>query len=160
MSFKVKIFSLVIIGLLLLPVLVNPTQTGQVLGVRETQIGQVNSIAPSTSQPSQTQIPKQSQLGTIASGAREVRVTETEIANNRLLGDIVVDTNAISPVATDRFDEGTQITVITASGTHVLTVTNRRILSPDTILVLDQETFASIGGNESEQVMFGEIVAQ
>lgn len=159
MSFKVKIFSLIIIGLLLLPVLVSPSQTGEVLGVRETQVGQLTPAAPFVSQSGSSEIPRQSQLGTIASGARDVRTSEVA-TSNRLIGDILVDENAISAVSTDRFAEGTKLSVVTANGTHELTVTSTRILSPDTILVLDPETFALIGGTESEQIIFGEIVAQ
>jgi hypothetical protein len=167
MPFKTKLFSLVIVCLLILPVLINPQRSGKVLGTNERggQIG--GSVSPSVEQAADkntptsntnltvsevkninTEIPKQSRIGEIGSGIRDVRTVETPKNQGQIItGKAIWDENAKSSVSTDKFSLGSGIKVTFNDKTLSLVVGNSRILSSDTILVLDKKTFQELGGD-------------
>lgn len=165
-----KIFSLVLLFLLIIPaLLVNPKGTGMVLGVTENTADKGNSElvleekelenlrdSPShknqgligslfADRPKANPIPKKSQLGQIGSGAMEIRTIEEEKPIVR--GKVVWDKNAKTAVATDKFSLGTSVVVSHKEKNLSLVVGDNRVLSADTVLVVDKETFIKLGGN-------------
>lgn len=165
-NLKTKIFSLLLLLLLIIPAfLVNPRYgAGMVLGVTETnldttpqnlEIKENNNIDTKNNsgligsffreKPKINPTPKQSQLGQIGSGAMEVRTIQDE--KPIVKGKVIWDKNAKTAVATDKFNLGTSITVSYKEKNLSLVVGDNRVLSADTVLVVDKETFIKLGGN-------------
>jgi hypothetical protein len=131
---KTRILGLILIGLLLLPVLLAPKQTGSVLGVNENK-----SQSASTDQ----------KIGQIGGGTLEdTRISGKDSTKPKTLqGKAIWDENAKSAVSTDKFNLGTSIKVTTPSSSMGLVVGDVRVLSLDTLLVLNKETYTKLGGN-------------
>lgn len=170
MSLKTKLFSLVIVGLLILPILISPSKTGQVLGVNDQATGSVGGDTSSSEQnnnqktadsgttQTNSEILKQAKVGEIASGVRDVKNEDNSTAPvpASLTGKIIWDENVKTPVSTDKFGLGSSIKVVNGDKTLKLVVSNTRILSTDTILVLDKKTFLALGGDLEK----GELTAE
>jgi hypothetical protein len=154
MSLKTRLFSLIIVGLLLLPIFIGPQRNGQVLGTREdTQVSQTPATEKNTDKGTNIDLPtetvdslRQVKVGEIASGIRDVRDTQ-EVAPQVLKGKAIWDANARSSVVTDKFSLGTGIKVKRGGKTLDLVVGGTRVLAVDTILVLDKKSFIELGGD-------------
>lgn len=137
---KVKIISLVILGLLAAPALLFPQEAGEVLGINETKgngEGQINSD------------------GNIGSGARDIKNDEgeeNEEKTTEYTGKALWDANQKSDISTDKLALGQTITVKSGDITKSMVVSELReeTLSEDTILILNTETYISLGGNPEE----------
>ena len=155
MSFKTKLFSLIIVGLLLLPIFISPQKTGQVLGTREGVQPEVSSnpqpgsqITSNTESKIQNDTLRQAKVGEIGSGIRDVKSAETQAQSPvTFKGKAIWDANAKSSVATDKFSLGSGIKVVRGGKTLDLVVGSGRVLATDTILVLDKKSFVGLGGN-------------
>lgn len=176
MTFKTKIFSLIALSLLVLPVFLAPQRNGQVLGAREgsvqtsdemTNVDRARAgITPaaqgsvSRSQEDQVfveEIPKSVKLGEIGSGVRSVRaLDETENSTQIYSGKAIWNKEAKVAVSTDKFPLGESIKATAGDKSMSLVVQSRPILSTDTILVLDTKTFQELGGDPER----GEIQVQ
>ncbi|MEM1312607.1 MAG: hypothetical protein AAGF07_04045 [Patescibacteria group bacterium] len=142
MSIKTKILSLLILGLLLLPSILGPRTGGSVLGVLDSRQDE-----KSTS-PAENEV----KVGEIASGAFETRVFKSNQSQQESMkGKVIWDENAKSPVVTDKFSLGQSLKVNTGSSSYSLIVSDVRVLSENTLLVLDKNTFIELGGNPSMQ---------
>ncbi len=170
--FRTKIFSLFLLALLIIPaVLVSPSrQNATVLGVSENvenaaiiPTGQIAESSPS--QTSQTEsgdfditklfepekeVPKIAKIGQIGSGAQEVQTLEKSEAKV-LSGRVIWDENARSAIATDKFPLGSSIKVSYESKDVYLVVGDARVLSSDTVLVVNRDTFIKIGGDPTKE---------
>lgn len=154
MGAKTKIFSLIVLALLALPVILGPQRSGgQVLGTSEnresgTSFPTINIPNPlSTSSTDSQPVPKPAKLGEIGSGAREIVSTDTTSLPKTLKGNVVWEDKIKSKVISDKFPKGSGITVNNNGKSIPLVVEDSRILSTDTILVVDKDTFIKIGGN-------------
>lgn len=134
MMFKTKILGLVLISLLVLPVLLAPKQTGSVLGINE------NKIQPTTAEQ---------KIGQIGGGTIEdTRLIDKNSSKPKTLqGKAIWDENSKSQVSTDKFNLGSGIKVSTKSNSLDLVVGDVRVLSLDTLLVLNKDTYIKLGGN-------------
>jgi len=137
MSVKTKIISLALLGLLILPALLfTPRPTGNVLGVSE-----------KNEQPF-SQVSEKTKIGEIGSGAIDIRTVEREENKGKIhKGKAVWDANAKSKVSTDKFSLGTGIKVTGKSKDLNLVVGDVRVLSAETLIVVDKTTFTDLGGN-------------
>ena len=155
MGVKTKIFSLILLTLLALPVILGPQKTGgQVLGASESQDSKSNfptinfSNPLNTNQSSESSVPKQSSIGQIASGASEIVANDdTKTALKVVKGRVIWEDNAKFKVISDKFPKGSGIQVKYNDKTYPLVIEDSRILSSDTILVVNKDTFIKLGGN-------------
>jgi hypothetical protein len=162
MNVKTKLFSLIILGILVLPVFINPPKSGNVLGVLEKK----GSVAEAQSEIQQT---NNSSLGSIllnqqaetpanesektptkvvkdiSSGIRDIKKKIT--APKEYRGKIVWDANAKYPAISDKFGLGTGVKVVNGSTVANVVVGDVRVLSPDTLMIVDNKTFTQLGGN-------------
>jgi hypothetical protein len=133
MSFKTKILSLLLMGLLILPVLIAPQKGGNVLGVIE-------------SKSSSSQVAEG--LGEIGGGTIEVKTVDPAPTTNSIIsGKAIWDENAKSPVSSDKFSLGASIKVSSGNKSTSLVVGDIRVLSPDTLMVVDKSTYIKLGGD-------------
>jgi hypothetical protein len=159
MTLKTKLFSLILLGLLVLPVIMSPARNGDVLGVNDRRTGTVNTDAVSTQSPetdlssqssaSVSEVLKQNKIGEIASGVRDIKTVDNTSTGSpsQLEGKIIWDENAKTPVSTDKFPLGNSIKIQNGEKILKVVVSNPRILATDTILVLDKKTFQDLGGD-------------
>jgi len=154
MGVKTKIFSLIVLVLLALPVILGPQRSGgQVLGTSEnkesgTSLPTINIPNPlSTSSKDSQPVAKPAKLGEIGSGAREIVSIDTTSQPKTLKGNVVWEDKIKSKVISDKFPKGSGIIVNNSGKNTALVVEDSRILSADTILVVDKDTFIKIGGN-------------
>lgn len=154
MNSKTKIISLVILGLLTVPAMIFPKQTGEVLGINENkeETGSINEEAASD--------------GEIGSGAREVVEPSDEGKDNdvqkitpsdeedeevTMIGKVLWDSGQINNVETNKFPLGTAVRVDTGvSNVHLVVDALRSSLAEETILVVNTETYIKLGGNPED----------
>lgn len=132
MSLKSKIISVLLLIILVVPVFLLPfSQGGNVAGVNEDRTTQTKTTSETNS-------------GAIAGGVSDVKNT-TLIP---VKGVAVLDENLTNPVINNKFNLSSQIQVETASGKTILQATKKDLPdSEDTVMVLDKQTFTSLGGN-------------
>jgi hypothetical protein len=170
--FRTKIFSLFLLALLIIPaVLVSPSrQNATVLGVSENvenaaiiPTGQIAESSPSQTSQAESgdfditklfepekEVSKIAKIGQIGSGAQEVQTLEKSEAKV-LSGRVIWDENARSAIATDKFPLGSSIKVSYESKDVYLVVGDARVLSSDTVLVVNRDTFIKIGGDPTKE---------
>lgn len=153
MTFRTRLFGLIILGLLFLPIFLStPNKSGQVLGTRESNddvgenTGGIN-IFRNNSQEGEAAVAKPSKIGEIGSGVRATRESETVVKAQETSGIAILDTNTVIPVSSDKYQLGSSIQVTSNSTSLNLVVQGRSVLSTNTILVLDTKTFESLGGD-------------
>jgi hypothetical protein len=167
MNIKTKLFSLIILAILVLPVFINPPKSGNVLGVSETKNATPEQSTTQTNQPpvslgsllSKPQETPQNQpqdsnalykLKDISSGIRD---TKKKNSNQReMTGKIIWDANAKSSAISDKFSLGSGIRLTYGTNVVNVVVGEVRVLSPDTIMIVDQKTFAQLGGNLEKDI--------
>lgn len=173
MNVKTRLFSVILLGILVLPVFFNPPQSGNVLGVNETKssdnlsdvdngegfsIGSVfNSNNTQTNQEIQknsgaqtnTQSPEY-KLKDISSGIRDIKKKNSNEPKT-LTGRVVWDTNNKSSVTSDKFPLGSGVKVKYGDKESDAVIGDTRILAPDVLLSVDQKTFTLIGGDLEKQ---------
>lgn len=146
MNMKTKIFSLMVLLLLALPIVLGTQNSeGQVLGASENSqppTGSITNQAASNSAP----IPIQSRIGEIASGASEV-VSENTPTSKVFKGRVIWEDNAKFSVISDKFPKGSGVQVKFNNKTYPIVIEDIRILSSDTVLVVNKDTFLKLGGN-------------
>ncbi len=170
--FHTKLFSLFLLALLIIPaVLVSPVrQNASVLGVSENinDNSEVNSVVPKNEKPEantakepsnfdlgnffgpdNTKV-KTSKIGQIGSGAQEIRAIEKNEVK-AISGKVIWDENARSAISTDKFPLGSSIKVNYNKKDIYLVVGDTRVLSSDTVLVVNRETFVKLGGNPEKE---------
>lgn len=169
--FRTKIFSLFLLALLIIPaILVSPVrQNANVLGVSENineiesnfvvpKNNEIESKATSNSDnfdlgnffgPDNTKA-KTSKIGQIGSGAQEVRAIDKD-ETKAISGKVIWDENARSAISTDKFPLGSSIKVNYNQKDVYLVVGDTRVLSSDTVLVVNRETFVKLGGNPEKE---------
>jgi len=136
MNTKSKLFSLLLIGLLLAPVLFIAPQSnqGEVLGESDV----AGEISPS--------LPAE-----IGSGVREVREdsdSAESLTQKTISGTIIWDENQAVDVATNKFSLGKSIQLETPSGTYDLVINAiRPELADETLMIVNRETFIRLGGD-------------
>jgi hypothetical protein len=135
MTTKSKFLSLIVLGLIALPILFYPQRSGQVLGVKE-------EAAQQTAQNPNNQNP----IKDIASGTREKK--DSSASEKKVYtGKAIWDEKQKVRVTTDRFSLGSSIKVQTKFSTQSLVVDAPRDNLPEgTILILNRQTFESLGG--------------
>ena len=99
----------------------------------------------------------------ISSGIRDVEGIESQ-PNSQLgtsrVGNVVWEESPTISVVSDVFTVGSGVEVITPNGSMNLVVNKSRVLVPGTLLVVDQQTFAQLGGNPAtEQTLEVEVRA-
>jgi hypothetical protein len=162
MNVKTKLFSLIILAVLVLPVFINPPKSGSVLGVLEKK-GSVVEAQPETQQTNnsslgsillnqQSEAPASGQekiptkvVKDISSGIRDIKKKITPPKEYR--GKIVWDANAKYPAISDKFGLGTGVKVVNGATVANVVVGDVRVLSPDTLMIVDNKTFTQLGGN-------------
>ncbi len=145
MDIKTKVFSLIVLLLLALPIVLGTQNSGgQVLGASENN--QTGSISAANTNQS-TAIPIQGRIGEIASGASEVVSADTAEASKVFKGRVIWEDNAKWKVVSDKFPKGSGIEVKFNGKAFPLVVEETRILSSDTTLVVNKETFIKLGGD-------------
>ena len=142
MSLKTKILSLILLGLLVLPVLIGPRSGGSVLGVVENKSNQQESVKSTG----------QTQIGEIGSGAFETKAVDTTGTKGKIFtGKAIWDGATKSQVTTDKFSLGKSIKVSNGDTSLNLVVGDVRVLGTDTILVLNKDTFEKLGGDTQKE---------
>jgi hypothetical protein len=168
MNIKTKLFSLIILGILVLPVFINPPKSGSVLGVLEKK-GSVNETQPDiqanttsslgsillnekseTPATAQQDNGVQTKIKDISSGIRDIKKKVT--APKEYRGKIVWDANAKYPAISDKFGLGSGIKVTNGGNSANIVIGDVRVLSPDTLMIVDGKTFAQLGGNPEKDV--------
>jgi hypothetical protein len=162
MNVKTKLFSLIILAVLVLPVFINPPKSGSVLGVLEKK-GSVAEAQPETTQESTSSLGsillnQQAEstsnvqekstnkvVKDISSGIRDIKKKIASPKEYR--GKIVWDANAKYPAISDKFGLGTGVRVVNGGNSANIVVGDVRVLSPDTLMVVDNKTFTQLGGN-------------
>lgn len=156
MNSKTKVFSLIIGILLILPILFSQQRsTGNVLGVNESSTNTNSSIGSflgSISQRSpQTQediTPKESQIiKSVGSGVR-IKSDTIKETTTPYFGKAILNSNSTVQAASDKFPIGTTIKVTANSQSIDVVIQDKAILTADTLLVLNKDTFKKLGGNE------------
>jgi hypothetical protein len=143
MSFKAKLLSLFLLGLLLLPAFLGPRSSGDVLGALD--------YKPTQTKTSDTES-QNIQIGEIASGAFETKAAETNPIDKKVYkGKAIWDENSKSQVITDKFSMGKSIKVSSNDNTLNLIVGDVRVLGEATLLVLNRDTFVLLGGDPDVQ---------
>ncbi len=168
MNIKTKLFSLIILAILVLPVFINPPKSGSVLGVNETknttETQETNQTNPAPvnlgsllSQPTSSTIQTQSEnsnslykLKDISSGIRDTKKKNN--TQKTMNGKIVWDASAQSSAISDKFSLGSGVKLTYGSNTVDIVVGEIRVLAPDTIMIVDQKTFTKLGGNLEKDV--------
>ena len=158
MNLKAKMFTLLIIGVLSIPIMFGGNSGGQVLGVNE-DLTDTSRLSSNFSNPfaSNEKTVKTSQLGSIASGISD-DTTDDDV--QILEGEIVWDGNTKIPVASDKFEIGQGLQIVTETGTFNLVVGDKRLLSSSTLLVVDESTFVELGGDPSKQDSISVVVSK
>jgi hypothetical protein len=153
MTFKTRLFGLIIFGLLILPIFLStPERTGQVLGASETtdepnrNTNPIDLFGGNNTETLQSN-PKETKIGEIGSGVRAKREKEQVTQTLEISGQAILDSNTVIPVSSDKFPLGTSIQVKTNTTTLDLVVQGKSILSTNTLLVLDSKTFELLGGD-------------
>jgi hypothetical protein len=167
MNVKTKLFSLIILGILVLPVFINPPKSGAVLGVLEKKDSVVESqqqeVQNNTSSlgsillnqetenvaAQQEKIPNKA-VKDISSGIRDIKKKISTPKEYR--GKIVWDANAKYPAISDKFGLGTGVKVLNGGTSANVVVGDVRVLSPDTLMVVDNKTFTQLGGNPEKDL--------
>jgi hypothetical protein len=167
MNVKTKLFSLIILGILVLPVFINPPKSGAVLGVLEKKDSVVESqqqeVQNNTSSlgsillnqetenvaAQQEKIPNKA-VKDISSGIRDIKKKISTPKEYR--GKIVWDANAKYPAISDKFGLGTGVKVVNGGTSANVVVGDVRVLSPDTLMVVDNKTFTQLGGNPEKDL--------
>jgi hypothetical protein len=172
MNIKTKLFSLIILSVLVLPVFINPPKSGGVLGAFEDKNVETqsqtspNSNQISTSsigsvllnqnkqeaQQTENQVQEQSsgvKLKDISSGIRDIKKKVN--APIELRGKIIWDANTKSSAVSDKFALGAGVRVAFNGKSTDVVIGDNRVLSPDTIMIVDQKTFILMGGNPELQ---------
>jgi hypothetical protein len=152
MTAKTKIFSLLVLILLFLPIVINPQRSGQVLGTSETE--EQSSFFNFQQNNQEAVVPAQSEIasrtGGIASGVRTTPNDSPIDTNEVFVGKAIVNMNTSLVATSDKFPLGTSVKVRSGDIDINIVIQGRSVLSGDTLLVLNQETFEKLGGNPSE----------
>ena len=140
MSLKTKILSLFLAAILVIPFLMNPINNGDVRGVVEDRRLSNSSSANSKG-------------GEIAGGVIDYKSgTQEEAQNQEVKGIAILNLEAQTPVATNKFPLASEIIVQSGQSTVDLVVSNIDANLPtDVILSLDKETFELLGGDSATQ---------
>jgi hypothetical protein len=177
MNVKTRLFSIILLGILIIPVFFNPPKTGKVLGISEKaqpdievkatpsnngfNIGSVFGSKNNDDQKAQVPDVKESQvlestqvpeykLKDISSGIRDKK-KKSNTSSKEFQGKIIWDANTTNSVTSDKFGLGNGLKVKYANKETNLVVANTRILSPDVLLLVDSKTFAQLGGDLEKQ---------
>lgn len=146
MNIKTRLLSTLFLVLLLTPVLISGSQenSGTVLGVIE-----------DNSQPSA----RQAEIGQIAGGVMETKNDSLETKS--VTGKVIWIEDLEATAITDKFSLASSVLVEsdTKSLNLVIGGTNRT-LAPDTVLLVNRETFISLGGNPETQESIEAVVTQ
>lgn len=134
MSIKIKIVSIFLLFLLIFPFFTNSLNKGNVLGVNEN-----NTIL-------------NTQDGQIGAGVMENKATSQKTMAESVSGLAVFDKQAKTSVSAKNFSLASEITVTNKNKTLDLIVSNvDQNLSSGTVLILDEATFKSLGGDPKTQ---------
>jgi hypothetical protein len=167
MNIKTKLFSLIILGILVLPVFINPPKSGNVLGVLEKKgsvtesqseirqnntstLGSILLNQQTEVSPSQPEQAPNKAIKDISSGIRDIKKKIS--APKEYRGKIVWDANAKYPAISDKFGLGSGVKVVNGGSTINVVVGDVRVLSPDTLMVVDNKTFTQLGGNPEKDL--------
>lgn len=157
MSLRTKIFSLVVLVLLFLPVVFNTSRTGEVLGTNESNTStsglfgnfNQNDTQPSVT-PAQSEVVSQTELiGEIGSGVRVAPNSQIVDPNTIFEGKAIVNVNSSLVASSDKFPLGTSVNVSNGDREINVVIQGRTVLAADTMLVLNQETFENLGGTST-----------
>jgi hypothetical protein len=178
MNVKTRLFSIILLGILIIPVFFNPPKSGKVLGVSEKSqpeveakpaatnssfnLGSVFNSANNTDQKSvavastkevEPLEPIQSseyKLKDISSGIRDKKKKSSN-AVKELAGKVIWDANITNSVTSDKFGLGSGVRVKYGNKETSLVIANTRILAPDVLLLVDSKTFVQLGGDLEKQ---------
>ena len=140
MTTKTKLWSLALLGLIMIPAMLFPKPQGEVLGVSENTL------------KVQSQEKNQDLYNSISSGVKEVRKTENEQIQV-YSGKAIFDEDQKVPVSTNKFSLGSSLTVENQKDEKINLVVNqvRQDLDPETLMYVDSNTFSKLGGNIQEK---------
>lgn len=139
MQNKTKFISFLLLILLALPLVINPTRQGSVLGVQE-----------NTDQKIQSNL-QGSNNGQIGEGVMENKL-KSNSSDDLIKGYAVLDKQAKSSVTAKNIALASEIKVQNDQKTAELIVSNvDNGLAKDVVLVVDQKTFESLGGDSKNQ---------
>jgi hypothetical protein len=163
MNFKTKILSLVIFGLLILPAIFVPVQTGDVLGVNEIveeadggeTEGEVSALGIVEKEEAQVESGpalKTNEVSSIGSGVRDVAEDEKDSTSDdqkeAYTGLAKYDPKQKVKLATNKFSLGQSLRVVTYEKEHNLVVNQiRQDLEDGVIIIVNRDTFVELGGN-------------
>jgi uncharacterized protein YwbE len=139
MQNKTKFISFLLLILLALPLVINPTRQGSVLGVQE-----------NTDQNIQVDL-QDSNNGQIGEGVMENKLKNSS-SDDLIKGYAVLDKQAKSSVTAKNIALASEIKVQNDQKTAELIVSNVDSgLAEDVVLVVDEKTFESLGGDSKNQ---------
>jgi|688.fasta_scaffold33381_2 hypothetical protein len=139
MQNKTKFISFLLLILLALPLVINPTRQGSVLGVQE-----------NTDQNIQVGL-QESNNGQIGEGVMENKLKNSS-SDDLIKGYAVLDKQAKSSVTAKNIALASEIKVQNDQKTAELIVSNVDSgLAEDVVLVVDEKTFESLGGDSKNQ---------
>ncbi|MBC7472224.1 MAG: hypothetical protein H7196_03120 [candidate division SR1 bacterium] len=187
MNVKTRLFSLILLAILIIPVFFNPPKSGKVLGISEKiesepetkatttnyDTGSVFNSTNTNEQKASNTIDadaKQSQISAepsqvpeyklkdISSGIRDKKKKANTPAKESQ-GKVVWDANSTNSVTSDKFGLGSGIKVKYGNKETNIVVANTRILAPDVLLVVDSKTFMQLGGDLEKQANIDVIIS-
>lgn len=136
MSVRTKIVSVVLLFLLVLPLFTSSLNQGSVLGVNEN----INQGSVNTNE------------GQIGGGVIDNKTASSENADKPVKGLAVLDTQASTSVLAKNFTLASEITVTNGTKTSDLIVSKvDQSLATDTVLIVDEATFKTLGGDPKTQ---------
>jgi hypothetical protein len=177
MNVKTRLFSVILLGILVLPVFFNPPKSGNVLGVNEKKPNETTTtnngsntgngqgisvdalfntnnnskpVQDSTPETSTTQSTNEYKLKDISSGIRDIKKKITS-SPKTISGRVVWDVNNKTAVTSDKFSLGSGLKVKHNETELNVVVGDSRILAPDVLLSVDQKTFKQLGGDLEKQ---------
>jgi hypothetical protein len=139
MHTKTKFISFLLLVLLALPLVINPTRQGSVLGIQENtaQKPQINT--------------QDSDSGKIGEGVMENKLKNNPQSNSTK-GFAILDKKAKSSVTAKKFSLASEIQVQSGDKKSDLIVSNvDEGLADDVVLAVDENVFKNLGGNPETQ---------
>lgn len=174
MNVKTRLFSLVLLAILVIPVFFSPPKSGNVLGVREKSTTSpasqapepvatpdtkpvVNTLISSASStkvdtepvPATTPASNDYKLKDISSGIRDIK--KQPVTRREVVGKVIWDTKNKSAAVSDKFGLGNGVNVAYNGKSLNLVIGDTRVLSPDVLMSVDQKTFGELGGDPEKQ---------
>jgi uncharacterized protein YpmS len=156
-SLKLKIFGILILTILVLPIIISSTGEGAVLGASESESqilnqSTINSISVFENTSTNTQ------PSSISSGVAETISEDTTDQEKLLTGKVIFSDEQKIPVISNKIPLGKEFKVTSKNSKLDLVVNETKAIEQEAILSVSKPLFIELGGNPSlEKSIFVEV---